>query len=241
MVEQRPVRMIRPRTAIIVFGSFTIYLYLLFWFFYPFLADSIDLHKACYWFVTGYAFFVPLFATAVILVNVEGSGTMGELANALGLRRMTSRDWQYTIISLVAVFALTSTIMYGSKILHDLTGIRELVPAPKQLVFEPFQGLEKLLLLVWFPMWLFNIFGEELLWRGYLQTRLDIGASWLLISVLWGILHLPFGKDMVILLIPILLILPYAVHRTGNTWVGIVIHGLYNGPIFVLISLGIIS
>ncbi|OGD28984.1 MAG: hypothetical protein A2V57_04680 [Candidatus Aminicenantes bacterium RBG_19FT_COMBO_65_30] len=36
---------------------------------------------------------------------------------------------------------------------------------------------------------------------------------------------------------PIVLILPYAVHKTGNTTVGVLMHGLYNGSSFVLIAL----
>ncbi len=238
---ERPIPSIKPITAIIIFGALTVYFYLLLRFFYPFLVNNLDVHRALYWFITGYAFFIPLFVTAVLAVRREGARSLNEMAQALCLRRMTGRDWVYSIVSLVAVFALTGVIMYASKLLHDLVGIRELAVAPPELTFEPFKGSEKLLLLVWFPMWLFNIFGEELLWRGYIQMRLGFRFSWLLTAVLWAIVHIPFGPDMVILLIPILIILPYAVQRTGNTWVGIIIHGLYNGPIFVLISLGVLG
>jgi membrane protease YdiL (CAAX protease family) len=44
-----------------------------------------------------------------------------------------------------------------------------------------------------------------------------------------------------IMLLPIVVILPYAVHKTSNTSVGILIHALYNGPSFVLIATGLVG
>ena len=106
--------------------------------------------------------------------------------------------------------------------------------------FEPFTGAERLLLLVWLPMFAMNILGEELLWRGYIQNRLRGQFSWLAVSLLWLVFHAPFGSDLMIMLLPIFVILPYAVYKTGNTSVGIVIHALYNGPTFILLGLGLI-
>jgi len=40
------------------------------------------------------------------------------------------------------------------------------------------------------------------------------------------------------MLLPLSLILPYAVQRTGNTWVGVILHAAVNGPAFVAISMG---
>ena len=106
---------------------------------------------------------------------------------------------------------------------------------------KPFQGIEKLFLFIWLPMFFFNIVGEEILWRGYIQTRLSAKYSWLLCSLLWMIFHLPFGIDLIIMLIPVIIIIPYAFYKTQNTLVGIFIHGIYNGPLFVAVALGLIK
>jgi membrane protease YdiL (CAAX protease family) len=110
--------------------------------------------------------------------------------------------------------------------------------------FEPFRGNERFLLLAWLVMFFFNIFGEELLWRGYILPRQEssLGRSaWIFNALLWFVFHIAFGIHLLILLIPILIILPWCVQKTGNTMVGVWIHGLMNGPMFVLVSLGIIG
>ena len=37
---------------------------------------------------------------------------------------------------------------------------------------------------------------------------------------------------MLIMVTPVILIIPYLYHKTGNTTVGIFIHGVFNGPMF---------
>jgi membrane protease YdiL (CAAX protease family) len=106
---------------------------------------------------------------------------------------------------------------------------------------EPYQGLEKFHLFIWMPMFFFNIVGEETLWRGYIQNRMSGGYAWVICAFLWAAFHLPFGIDMIIMASPALIIVPYIFSKIRNTTVGIAIHGIYNGPIFVLISLGIIQ
>ena len=55
------------------------------------------------------------------------------------------------------------------------------------------------------------------------------------------IFHLPFGIDFIIMLIPVIIIIPYAFYKTQNTLVGIFIHGIYNGPLFIAVTLGLIK
>ena len=63
----------------------------------------------------------------------------------------------------------------------------------------------------------------------------------MLCSFLWLIVHLPFGWGVVLLAIPAIVVIPYIFHKTHNTLLGIFIHGLFNGPIFVAIALGFIE
>jgi membrane protease YdiL (CAAX protease family) len=122
-------------------------------------------------------------------------------------------------------------------------GIPELKTTPPFMEFQALIGYEKLYLFIWFPMFFFNIVGEELLWRGYILPRQELkhgGYAWIINSVLWFVFHLCFGRDLLIILLPILIIVPYTAYRTRNTLIGIITHGILNGPMFVLVSLGLI-
>lgn len=103
---------------------------------------------------------------------------------------------------------------------------------------SPLQGMERLLLLVWLPMFFFNIVGEEILWRGYIQARITARNGWLICAGLWWLFHLPFGLDLMIMLLPITIVVPYVFERTRSTLACVFIHGIYNGPLFVAIALG---
>jgi membrane protease YdiL (CAAX protease family) len=65
--------------------------------------------------------------------------------------------------------------------------------------------------------------------------------SWIINAVLWMLFHIPFGFDLIILLLPTLFIIPFAVFKTKNTTVGIIIHAVLNGPMFIFISIGLIK
>lgn len=223
------------RAAAIFFG-FTAYFSLLVLLFIPWLKSEFALNPALYWFITGYCLFTPMLAAAILLARGEGPAPMNE---ALAVRPMNRRDWGHALAGLLLCFLFTAIIVAAARVAASVTGVRPLDPTPWFMAFRPFAGAERLLLLVWLPMFVLNILGEELLWRGYIQTRLAGRGSWLAVALLWLIFHAPFGVDLMIMLLPIVVILPYAVHRTGNTTVGIAIHTLYNGPTFILIALGL--
>lgn len=58
-------------------------------------------------------------------------------------------------------------------------------------------------------MFFFNIVGEELLWRGYVQARLTHKQAWILCSLFWFFFHLPFGFDLLVMLLPVIIVIPY--------------------------------
>ncbi|WP_373418506.1 CPBP family intramembrane glutamic endopeptidase [Roseinatronobacter sp. S2] len=90
-------------------------------------------------------------------------------------------------------------------------------------------------------MFFFNIVGEEILWRGYLQRRLSARNGWLICACLWWMFHLPFGLDLMIMLLPVTIIVPYVFHKTQSTLACVFIHGMYNGPLFIAIALGVMA
>ena len=236
-----PAREIPRAGAALVFVSFTAYFYLLLFTLRPLLMAHFSLNPALYWFITGYFLFIPLFLFAVAGAFVEGNRSLGSILAALHVRLLAKKDWRYALGGLLLAFALSGLVFAAALLLNRRLGIPMLSTTPWFMEMRPFRGGEKLLLLAWLPMFFFNIAGEELLWRGYLQPRLRGPGAWTLCSVLWLIFHLPFGPGLMILLVPVIVIIPYCFQRTGNTLVGVFIHGMYNGPLFVAIALGAVG
>ncbi len=227
--------------ACAVFCAATVYFYTLLFTLLPFVKANFTINSALYWFITGYFLFVPLFFAAILFARKEGNSTAKQIFAALSLRKFYRRDWLYALGGLLAVFLGSGVVFACAKLATVIFGIRELSTVPWFMEITPFQGRDKLLLLVWLPMFFFNICGEELLWRGYIQSRLKHRHSWILCSMLWLIFHLPFGLDLLLMLLPIVIILPYVFHRSQNTLIGIFIHGIFNGPIFVAVALGLVK
>lgn len=208
----------------------------------PLMHQSYGLHPALSWFIGGLLVFLPLFLLAIYLVRKDGYRTKEEILSRFRLRKMSLRDWKYTLISTLVVMVLTGAIMGISKFLNLRFGLPEIETTPSFMKFEPFQGNERFLLLAWLVMFFFNIFGEELMWRGYILPRQEVNMgrnAWIFNALPWILFHVCFGIQLMILLIPIMFILPYAVQKTKNTTVGISIHALVNGPAFIMVSLGV--
>lgn len=238
------IKPISTAQALLLFGIPSILFLVICRILIPLLHQSYGLHPALSWFIGGFLVFVPLFVLAIYLTRKDGFQTKSEIFSRLRLQKMSSRDCKYALISTLAVMILTGAIMGISKFLNTQFGIPEIQTTPSFMEFEPFQGNERYLLLVWLIMFFFNIFGEELMWRAYILPRQEISmgkSAWLFNALLWVLFHICFGIQLLILLIPILFILPYAVQKTQNTWVGISIHALVNGPAFVMVSLGVIG
>jgi membrane protease YdiL (CAAX protease family) len=229
---------ISPSHAVAIFVGFTAYFFLLLFTLHPFLAERFAWNPVLNWFVTGYFLFIPIFAHAVLAVRNEGRNTIPMILEGLNIRAMNATDWKYAIAGLLIVFALTGVIFGVSFALHSLFGVRELSTQPWFVNLSPLQGSERLLLLVWLPMFFFNIAGEEILWRGYIQARISARNGWLVCAGLWWMFHLPFGLDLMIMLLPITIVVPYVFYKTRSTLACVFIHGVYNGPLFVAVALG---
>ena len=210
----------------------------------PWLTGHAGLHPSLSWFITGLMVFPLLFALALILARKDGFRSIPALKERLRLRRLSGRDWKYVALSCLSIFALMGLIMGISFLLNRWYGYPVLETTPPFLNSVTLHGYQRLYLLVWLVMFFFNMYGEELLWRGYILPRMEAGfgnRAWLVNGSFWLVFHFCFGWQLIILLLPILFVLPYAVQKTGNTNVGILIHTILNGPMFVLISFGVIG
>jgi len=231
--------------SLLYFGIPAIYFWLLTKYVTPYLNNTVGLHVAMSWFVTGFLVFIPLFLAAWGCAKKEGNAESCEaLLKRLRLKKFKTKDWAWAIGGLVLILIFTGFIYGISLLLANSVGLPALETTPSFMEFEPLKAHERWMLLVWLWMFFFNIVGEEIFWRGYIMPRQELANgkyAWVMNSVLWGVFHISFGWDLLIIVIPALIILPYAVYKTKNTGVGIFIHGIFNGPMFVLVALGILK
>jgi membrane protease YdiL (CAAX protease family) len=95
---------------------------------------------------------------------------------------------------------------------------------------------------VYFLGWFCNIFGEELVFRGYLLPKEEavLGKyAWVYHGIIWALWH-SFWKWNVIPLLAVTLPLAFVVQRQKNTWIGIIAHGGLNLIPLVVIIAGIV-
>lgn len=210
----------------------------------PYFNKNIGIHPALSWFYGGYLVFIPIFILALLMYRLENRKMKVKLIlQRFRIKRLSKTDLKWTLISAVLILFLTGLIMLLSRIISLKYGLPELKTVPPFMQFQALTGYLKLYLLVWFPMFFFNIVGEEIMWRGYILPRQELlhgKYSWIVNSILWTIFHLCFGFDLMVILLPILFIIPYVAYKTKNTTVGIITHALLNGPMFIMVSLGII-
>lgn len=229
--------------SLLLFGIPSVFFILIAYGVIPFLNTGLGLHPALSWFIGGLIVFVPLFILAVALAHSDGYKTKKDLFERLRLKKLSGRDWKYVVVSSLIIFTATGAIMGVSKLLNLKFGIPEIETTPAFMKFETLTGNQRYLLLIWIVMFFFNMYGEELLWRGYILPRQELRFkenAWILNAVLWMLFHLSFGIQLMIMLVPIMIVLPYAVQKTQNTNVGLLLHALLNGPMFILVSLGVV-
>jgi len=204
----------------------------------------MGIHPALSWIYGGYIIFILLFILALVLYWLENRNLkVALILERFRIKRLTKKDLKWAVGSTVMILLLTGLIMLLSRLIAAKYGLPELETTPPFMRFEVLTGYQRLYLLVWFPMFCFNIVGEEILWRGYILPRQELSHekyAWLINSILWAVFHLCFGFNLLLLLLPILFVLPYVVSKTKNTTVGIIIHAALNGPMFIMVALGIV-
>ncbi len=227
-------------------GSFAIYLsaamlmFVMTHFLIPYLSKTTGMETIFFWFVVaGAGIFTPLIITGLFILKSEGYKISWQtITGRLRFKRLTSRDLLLTFAGLAAVGILSGAMM---KILEMMIG--KFDHSPSFMQFEPLSAGRYWLLLVWAPYWITNILGEEFLWRGVMLPRQEIAFgkyAWLIHGFGWGLFHIAFGWQLLVTLIPLIFIQSYLVQKTGNSWVGVILHGGLNGPAFIAICFGLI-
>ncbi len=206
----------------------------------PMLSRLTGQEPILFWFlIGGLGVFVPLLLLAVVLLHTEGTSFDRRLwTERLRFRAMNGGDWLWSLGAMLLIGALSTGLATGRGML-----LGHVDQQPPFMRFEPLTPERVWLLALWLPFWVLNIMGEEILWRGVLLPRQEqtFGRwAWLVNSGGWLLFHLAFGWQLLILLLPILVIMPYVVQRRGNSWVGVLIHAGLNGAGFLAIAFGFI-
>jgi membrane protease YdiL (CAAX protease family) len=156
--------------------------------------------------------------------------------------RLTQPRWREIGAGLLlGAFMLVtfSMLSFTSSLLRKVIG----VPGPawfsEFLTESHFQGLplagNPWPVVLYLIQYIFNVFGEELWWRGYILPRQELALkskAWIANGVLWALFHWFFYWN-VIPLLPGALALAWTTQRTRSTWTSILGHGILNGAGFV--------
>ena len=223
-----------------IFGIASIVLIIETHFLIPFLSNVTGWETIIFWFiVAGLGLFFPLLIISFLIIKKEGYRLNRQLWNErLRFKKITKADWIWSIGAIIVIGILSALIIEIMKLFFA-----EVNHQPSFMSFEPLTRNRYWILLIWFPYWLLNIIGEEILWRGVLLPRQEIvfgKFTWLFHGFFWGIFHIGFGWQLLLMLLPILFIQSYAVQRRKNTWIGVIIHAGINGPSFLALSFGLI-
>ena len=225
--------------SFIIFGIASIILILETHFLIPFFSRITGWETVIFWFIfAGLGMFLPLLILSYIFIKREGHPFNRELwTERLRFHKITRSDLLWSIGGIIAIGVLSASIM---EILKAIFG--EMQSQPPFMTFEPLSGGRLWILVAWFPYWLLNIMGEEIFWRGVLLPKQEIAFgkyTWLVHGTCWAIFHLAFGWMLFLTMLPILFIQSYVVCKTKNSYTGVIIHAVINGPSFILIALGV--
>jgi membrane protease YdiL (CAAX protease family) len=148
---------------------------------------------------------------------------------------MNRGDTIWTIVGLFVISIASAAILILARYVDP--GFQ---PSPWFLARSP--GWHAWVFAAWIPLFVTNILGEELCWRGYVLPRQEVAlgrAACLANGIPWCLFHWSFGWPILVMLLPITLLLPWIVQRRRNTWVGIIIHAIFNAAGFVFVTSGV--
>lgn len=239
MNSRSPIPSLSPRLSTAIFTGFAALLYVQTHLTIPWLSETSGIEPIFFWFVVGgLGVFLPLLLAAAFMLRREGPLTADLWTTRLRFRRMNAGDWLWCLGGIVAAGAGSGLVMQ----LMTLAGT-DMQTQPPFMHLEPLDAGRYWLLAVWLPYWVLNIMGEEILWRGVMLPRSEAASGkwgWAVQGAGWSLFHVAFGWELLLTMLPLLFILPYVAQRRKNSWTGVVIHAVINGPAFILIAFGVI-
>lgn len=216
--------------------------------------------------VSGFAGFIitttiPLacmFFTAIFIYPLENRSFKG-FKNRYRITRINAKDVLWGIgISLIGMMAMGILSNVTVKLITE--GIIK-VPNNLPLLMDPNPVLNRAnlsrfvggdisgdwsIIFAYAIMLFFNIFGEELLWRGYILPRQEKAfgnKAWIIHGILWTLFHSFKWWDMLGML-PICLLTGYIAQKRKSIWPGVIAHSITNSMglfLFIAAVLGLVK
>jgi membrane protease YdiL (CAAX protease family) len=205
----------------------------------PFLDErKIFPIEISYFISVGLIVLVPMFFSALYLtMNEIESHKLSDIFNRMRIKKLSGNDIIWTVGGFIFLSLLSYLI---AKIILPLFDIDA---APFFFKNMPLNDKYLFIIYVWPVFFFFNIFGEEFLWRGYIQPGqefLNKKYTWLVHGLFWAIFHLPMGLDLVLSALPIFFILPAIVQIRKNTTISIIIHFIFGAFGFLSLAFGLV-
>jgi membrane protease YdiL (CAAX protease family) len=194
---------------------------------------------------------------AFVGMKLEGrSLTWPVIRDRLRLGRLPRHGWWWVLA--LCVFNVVAGIAAGSALrrtptsLHIYTWPKEFASfmatfgkTGNEFLGIPLPGHWWVLFYYLVVMIVFNMFGEELWWRGFILPRQELGQgrwTWVIHGILWDMFHIFYHQTAwtFIAFLPPMLAIAYVCQRLKNTWPGIVSHTVANSAIPIVILHGIL-
>ncbi len=192
--------------------------------------------EVTYFLSVGLFVLAPMFWGAIYLSGREAGSFRGkELLARMRIKRLSRTDLYWTAGAFI-LLSLASFLL--ARVLLPIWGIDS---SPFFFQNMPLASRHLWILYVWPLYFFFNIFGEEFLWRGYIQPRQEALTgkwTWLIHGFFWAAWHIPMGFDLILTALPIFFILPAVVQIRQNTSISIVVHAVFGGFGFLALALG---
>jgi membrane protease YdiL (CAAX protease family) len=209
--------------------------------FIPYLNSSFESIpiEIVYFISVGCIVLVPMFFGAIYLtIRDMDSVKISKILLRMRIKKPSLKDLLWTINGFI-ILSLFSFII--AKIILPEFKINA---SPFFFKNMPLSNGYFWIIYYWPIFFFFNIFGEELLWRGYIQPRQELlnkNQTWLVHGILWSVFHLPRGIHLVLTSLPIFFILPAIVQIRKNTTISIIIHFVFGAFGFLALAFGLVD
>jgi membrane protease YdiL (CAAX protease family) len=201
-------------------------------------AQKIFPIEVAYFLSVGLLVLVPMFFGAIFLTSRElKSKHIKEIFERMRIKKLSKMDILWTVLGFI--FLSFASFLIAKIILP----IFQIDANPFFFQNMPLSDENFWILYIWPLFFFFNIFGEEFLWRGYIQPRQELlnkKYTWSVHGLLWAVWHLPMGLDLIYSALPIFFILPAVVQFRKNTTIAIIIHFVFGAFGFLVLALGLI-
>ena len=193
--------------------------------------------EVTYFLCVGLLVLVPMFFGSFVLSGREiHSFKAKELLARMRIQKLSSGDLVWAIAGFV-LLSLASFLI--AKIILPVFSIDA---TPFFFQNMPLSDENFWIIYLWPVFFFFNVFGEEFLWRGYIQPRQELlngKHTWFVHGTLWAMWHLPMGLDLIYSALPTFFVLPAVVQARKNTSIAIVVHIVFGAFGFLALALGL--